>query len=396
MDRGTTRRRVLRIGGIGCAVGAAGCMGSLSSSDGDGGGGGPLGGGGPNGWPRAQRDPAATGRAGGSGPTSSVETDWTYDLSDGYVLTPPVVVDGTVYAGDSEGVAALDAESGDEQWREEFDGSLRYLSVVDDRLYFESDGVRALDVADGSEVWRYDEVAERGSVTVADGTAYLAEWNGGLVAIDTESGERDWSLPTEHGIPHPPAVADGTAYFVTRRVEDAASHLVAVDVESGEESARVERSTATNHRPTVVDGTVYHQEGYETTAMSPSDGERTWTNDEGAPRPTSSFAHAGGRVYYGNARSGSTRDQAVALDASSGEQVWGSSLDGGVKGSPIVGDGSVYLGTTDGTVYGLDASSGETLWQHSVEGSVRASLALADGRLYVSTSEGGVHALAEA
>ncbi|QLH81892.1 PQQ-binding-like beta-propeller repeat protein [Halosimplex pelagicum] len=389
MEREVTRRRFLRTGGAASALALAGCLGGSNPISGGGGGG-------PSGWPRPQRDAAFTGHTEASGPTGSVETEWSHDLGDEHLGQAPAVVGGTVYVADPDGVSALDAESGSEQWREEFDGSIGQLTVLDGTVYFESAGVRALDAADGSTEWTYDDVAERGKVTVADGTAYLAEWTGGLVALDAGSGEEQWTGSTDEGVPHQPAVADGTAYFVTRGGEETPSYLVAVDTESGEETARIEREAAIDQRPTVVDGTVYQQNGWAVGPTTVPGGEQAWGYDERVPRGAPSVAVDGSTVYFANRRPGTTHYQIVALDRSSGEPVWRRTLDGGVVAAPIVADGTVYLGTTEGTVYGLDAESGETAWQHALEGRVDASLAVANGRLYVAASEGGVYALAEA
>ncbi|WP_436926489.1 outer membrane protein assembly factor BamB family protein [Halosimplex amylolyticum] len=396
MDRGTTRRQVLRIGGIGCAIGASGCLGPLSSSDGDGGGGGPLsGGGGPNGWPRVQRDAAATGQAGGSGPTSSVEEVWTASTDDGLGVTP-AVVDGTAYVESPSGVAALDAETGDEQWNTGLDSTPAYLTVLDGTLYFEAGGMRALDVSDGSEEWTYDAIPEKGYPTVVDGTAYVGKATGGLVAVDASNGEESWSFPFDKEVRAPPAVANGSVYVTTLPTDDEQGDLIAVDAESGEENWRSEGGVFQAQTPTVVDGSVYLQERY-VTARSADGGDEEWVYDDNntaiVPR---SVAVADGTVYFGSKRPGSTSTTVFAVDAESGDLDWDRSFDGGAVDAPILSDGTVYLGTTEGTVYGLDAASGETRWEHSVDGGVDTGLALADGQLYAVSDEGTLHVLAEA
>ncbi|WP_164471763.1 outer membrane protein assembly factor BamB family protein [Halosimplex salinum] len=412
----------MRIGGIGCAIGAAGCLGGLTSSDGDGGddaddgdGGGngdgdggnsdggdgsgglsgPLATGGPDGWPRVHRDSATTGLAGAPGPKSSVEEVWTASTAERSEVTP-VVADGTVYVESPGGVAALDAETGTEAWTKELEDSPAYLTVLDGTLYLEAGGMRALDASDGSEQWTYDEVPVHGSPTVVDGTVYVGKSAGELVALDASNGEESWSFTTDHGIGVAPAVANGTVYLTTLPDDGSKGDLLAVDAESGDEVWRVDGVVLRHQTPTVADGSVFLQEQY-VTARSADDGEMEWEYDESelvvVPR---TVAYADGTVYVGSKRPASSTTAALALDAASGDLHWERSLEGNAVDGPILSAGVLYVGTTTGMVYALDASSGETAWDHSIDGRVVSSPALADGRLYVPSEEETLHALAEA
>jgi len=389
MEWEATRRQFLRAGGAASALALAGCLGGSNPISGGGGGESA-----PSGWPRVQRDAAATGRAGGSGPTSAVEEVWTASTNNSRAPTP-VVVDGTVYAETPGSVSAFDAETGDEEWSRGFEDSPAYLTVWDGTLYFEAGGMRALDVADGSEVWTYDAVPEKGCSTVVGGRAYVGKATGGLVALDAANGEESWSFPTDQPVRAPPAVANGTVYVVTPTRDGEQGALYAVDAESGEEVWRVGTGSAFVQTPTVADGSVYLQEEY-VTARSTDTGDEEWTYEHDTAIVPRTVAYADGTVYFGNKRPQSVRGTVFALDAGSGEQNWERSFEGGAVDGPIISDGALYVGTTEGVIHALDADSGETLWDHSVGSSIDTGLALADGRLYAVSDDATLHVLAEA
>lgn len=184
----------------------------------------------------------------------------------------PAVADGTVYVVDDEGtLSALDAGSGDKEWTTPAARSQAspvaangrvYVPMADERLLsLRRDGeveweasvpgstsppavtadrafvtagneLTAVGVGDGSIEWtrRFDHPL--GSPVAADGAVYLGHGgyhddgpNGGLLAVDTATGQRLWRLTTR-GIPAgeggpyagtlgSPAVVDGALYVCT-------------------------------------------------------------------------------------------------------------------------------------------------------------------------------------
>jgi outer membrane protein assembly factor BamB len=118
---------------------------------------------------------------------------------------PPVIADGHVYVsaesddGKEAFVVALDAETGDEQWRVSGRGTRlgRRLGVVGGRVYF-GENLRnfvALDAATGDELWRqnYPAGVERSTPAVTDEAIYVGAKKGrskyGIAVLDPKSGE---------------------------------------------------------------------------------------------------------------------------------------------------------------------------------------------------------------
>ncbi|RQG87828.1 hypothetical protein EA462_13240 [Natrarchaeobius halalkaliphilus] len=85
-----------------------------------------------------------------------------------------------------------------------------------------------------------------------------------------------------------------------------------------------------------------------------------------------------GTVYVGSAD-----NYLYALDASSGEESWRFQTGHRVEGSPAVGDGTVYVGSYDQSIYALDAATGEKRWEYEANGLIRGSPTVTDQAVYI-------------
>lgn len=74
--------------------------------------------------------------------------------------------------------------------------------------------------------------------------------------------------------------------------------------------------------------------------------------------------------------------------------VWSTGDVDGVSGTPIVADGTVYVGDWTSHVRALDAATGEELWSHDLDAYyVGGSVAVTDDRVFVGTFDGRIVAL---
>lgn len=177
-------------------------------------------------------------------------------------VTLPAYENGTVYYGNLAGLVALDAETGDEQWRLDgrfltvtvrdglvyavdaaegrlyaldtagrvrwqtrtgSNGRVQSVAVDDDAVYFGaqyfSPGVvRAHDRRDGTELWR-TELEAYGSLcsppVVAGETVYIGDGGGYLHALDTADGSDRWRIDLDFEILGPPVVVDDQVFAGT-------------------------------------------------------------------------------------------------------------------------------------------------------------------------------------
>jgi hypothetical protein len=128
------------------------------------------------------------------------------------------VADGSVFVGasaeDSEWTYALDAETGDQQWRTEVEPD-GIAAIANGRVYVgvEDSVLLALDAATGEERWRQDLELFRIELPVAvtDDFVYAAGVDGRVASL-TRDGERRWNVETDADTLVSPTVAADTVY----------------------------------------------------------------------------------------------------------------------------------------------------------------------------------------
>ncbi|HYX88418.1 MAG TPA: PQQ-binding-like beta-propeller repeat protein [Gaiellaceae bacterium] len=84
--------------------------------------------------------------------------------------------------------------------------------------------------------------------------------------------------------------------------------------------------------------------------------------------------------------------EVVALNADTGRVRWRKRM-GPTESSPLVVNGTVYVGDWNGKVYALDARSGRVRWSYATGGQVKDAVAYAGGRVYVGSYDHHVYAL---
>jgi len=217
---------------------------------------------------------------------------WDADIGD---AEGGVVVGDTVVVGYRLGVAGFAVADGTARWR----ASARSLGgVVGDAVVVGGQStVRALGVADGTERWTFTPPEAPSAASVADGTVYVGTRDGGLHAVDGESGEERWR-----------AASGGTAYA----------------------------------QPTVTADAVYVA-GDGVRALDPDTGEERWRFDTGQAHARLAASRSGVYVAAGETL------QALGTD---GSERWRYEAAGRLT-RPVVDRTGVYVGDKSGTLAAL-------------------------------------------
>ncbi|MCD4706434.1 MAG: PQQ-binding-like beta-propeller repeat protein [Candidatus Sabulitectum sp.] len=149
------------------------------------------------------------------------ETIWmNSDSPVGYWDSSPVIVDGIIYIVD-EAVAAraIDAMSGETVWVSSYgSGAEATPAYHDGRLYYGQAEYFCLNALTGNGIWTVPG-NQHGSSAIADGMVFYGQINypdnGGLRALDCETGEEVWSYypPNTYWIAGSPSVVDGIVYM---------------------------------------------------------------------------------------------------------------------------------------------------------------------------------------
>jgi|AntRauMinimDraft_3_1070383.scaffolds.fasta_scaffold00385_9 outer membrane protein assembly factor BamB len=318
-------------------------------------------------WPMARYDAAGTGyNPEATGPKDDPTVAWSGELesSGGYEIDQPVVVDGTVYAGNDE-LIALDAATGDVRFSY---GSYSGVS-------------RSSPACASTSIYRTKTL-----VIGSPGGIVGLNAGGGHALFGLRFGEERWLGPGEtpnssfFGASEapPPIALDDTVYAAVPGTGD----IVALEADNGSERwrKRIEYEAAystTLTRPAVRDGTVFVTGWpYQVRAFDAETGEERWDDehDEQMVRPPT--ATESGVVVP-------TRTGVTVYEADGGDVRWTRDLDGNAtEGAAAVAEGRVFV--TDGTesLYALDLETGDDEW--SVSFSHVATPVVADGVVYVS------------
>jgi len=315
---------------------------------------------------------------------------WCY-MTGREVRSTPAIADGVVYVGSNDGnVYALDANTGGLLWNAPVGrgvqsspavaGGVVYAGSWDGSLY-------AFNASNGSQAWNYttgDGVIS--SPAVAGGLVYVGSTDGNVYALDAETGGPAWVFSTGGPrVTSSPAVAGGVVYVGS---ED--GNLYALDALTGAVLWNYTANWPIHSSPAVAGGVVYVGcDDGNVYALSASTGELAWNfTTGGAVR--SSPAVAGGVVYVG-----SYDGHLYALDALDGTTLWSYQAGGEIYASPAVAGGVVYAGSLAlwNNFFALNASTGELLWGHSFdEHSVYGSPAVYGGIVYTGCDDGGIYA----
>lgn len=264
---------------------------------------------------------------------------WNWETEIGPAPTTPLVVDGTVYTTDGD-VAAIDATTGVERWRQPFDDATVTTppTVIDETVYVGDEDVMALDRRNGRVRWR--ETVSPGThraPTLIEDTMYLVDSRAGIAyAIDARDGSQQWQFDSGETTRVRYTVAGDIVFLSTKR-----GRLFAIDRTDGTEcwEATIDDSLFTV--PVVANGLVY--------------------------------IGAGDNAVY-------------AFDAETGDREWLFSTGNSVVVEPTVADGMLYLSSLDGYFYKIDALTGVGDW--SVDLAITAAFhvvpTVLDGHVYVT------------
>lgn len=311
---------------------------------------------------------------------------WVFEVDEN-IRGGPTVVDNTVFFGaDNSVLYAVDALTGERNWRFSTTGEIGNSSpaVVGDTVFVGSKvgKLYAVETETGEQQWSFEPTSAardarfNTSPTVVDGTVFAGNTDYNLYAIDADTGKEEWSFEAGREIYSSPTVVDDTVFFGSMD-----QNLYAVDVKSGDQQWAFETGSNGSSSPTVADGTVfigsYDRNLY---AVDIETGEQEWAFETGDHVSSSSPTVADGTVFVG-----SSDNSLYAVDTKTGEQEWTFETDDYVSSSPTVVGDTVFVGSQDTSLYALDAETGTKLWDFETGNSVTDPIVV-DGIVFVGTA----------
>jgi outer membrane protein assembly factor BamB len=239
---------------------------------------------------------------------------WQTDPDDG-VSTSPALACGAVYVAAHNETLALDAADGTVLWRAEVGGpggASASPIAVDDRLYVATGGVAALDAETGDERWHASTEHVVQGVAAGDRVYVGAGSNGsGEVAAFTSDGDRWWRTTDPGQVYAAPAVGDDAVYAVSKT-----GTVTALAADDGRVRWQASVGSGVTEPPAIAGGrlVVGAGNGERTVALDAATGDRLWTFETGVS--TGAPVIVGDRVLATGANTG-----IHLLDLATGDRV---------------------------------------------------------------------------
>ena len=274
-------------------------------------------------------------------------------------LSSPVVVGDAVFFGSGDGnMYALDRASGTLRWKFAT-GDVVHASpaYADGVLYFGSwdSYFYAVDAKTGRQKWRFhggedplihNQVGFQSSAAVVNGVVYVGCRDSNLYALDAATGKELWRVNNAGSwVITSPAVVDGRVIFAT---SDSALFRI-VDARTGKEIAKQQGKAFMFGSPAVARGIAYQPvTNGMLEARDASTGGLLWTFRTEASRENAGWALTADGKFNAPMLFASSDGEAAILGA---RQQFAT---GSMFSSPLVANGTVYVGSTDGNLYAIE------------------------------------------
>jgi outer membrane protein assembly factor BamB len=257
------------------------------------------------------------------------------------------------------------------------------------------DGVLvAVDALTGAKKWEFKAGDAIESTPIAvNGLVYVASWDKKLYALDAATGAKKWEFSTNKTHPFAaPMVANGIVYY------GGDPYLYALDAQTGAKKWQYQGDAVRTFdaSPTVVDGIVYAN--LRTFAppvfgLDALTGTLKWRSVEtDGSGILSSLSESSPAVANGLLYIGSEGDGVSAFDLKTGALKWRFTTASVVNSSPTVVNGVLYIGSgvfgkDNKKLYALNATTGVKRWEYIIEESTAgySSPIVADGIVYIGS-----------
>ncbi|MGH8076831.1 MAG: outer membrane protein assembly factor BamB [Lysobacter sp.] len=251
--------------------------------------------------------------------------------------------------------------------------------IADGRVYAAAveGGVRAIDLQTGKSIWSYGSKRRlSGGPGTGEGLVVVGGLDGEVIALDASTGAEKWQVKVGSEIVAAPVVGMGMVFV---RGND--GRVTALDAASGERrwfwSHEVPLlSLRGNDAPVLGPGFLFvgNDDG-TVSALAVNDGRPLWDQAVAQPEGRTELDRMadvdGTPVLDGTTLYASSfKRQTIAIDAPSGRPMWASQHGG--AGRIGVGSDRLVVSDTNGSVFGLDKAGGNALWQQP--GLVRRNL----------------------
>lgn len=244
----------------------------------------------------------------------------------------------------------------------------------------------AVDVRTQERQWtaELDEVSHTGVLAAGD-TVVVGTDDGQISAFAVDDGSQRWSVDARDHVLAPMAASADAVVATVRPESSGAPYLLALHMADGTQAWRYDapRAVLDLGGPSVAGDAVYVVgSDASVRAVSLDDGSQRWASPLYTPTLGSPPAVVGDGLYV--------TDQVgtvYGFDAATGAERWRFATNRNVVGAPIMAGSAVLQPTAAGAVVAIDATSGHQVWEGSLSDGVVVGLA-ASGDTVVASLTG--------
>lgn len=298
-------------------------------------------------------------------------------------VSPSIVGDTAYFAARGLGEAgggvlyAIDTRTGARKWQYPSDNNgLRDRNtfqtaplVADGRVYVgASDGLMyVLDANNGREVVRFRTGRQIASApALVDGTLYFGSNDGTFYALNPESGEPVWKqlYRAGDGVNSAPILADSFVFFTTN---DNNIHAIKQATGIFRWKARLPFRVLAN-APIYADNSLFVPNGPRLTAIQPASGSTRWNMDVESDILTAP-ATEGGVIYVTCRQRTGSGALLYAMRTNNGRAFWSQPavLPVAPSAAPIISGDVIYIPTVRGVLLAVSREDGHLLWEYTAQ-----------------------------
>lgn len=309
------------------------------------------------------------------------------------LLSTACLADWPVERGDAGSTGAADGALPEEPallWKyEPVDSAFETTPVVANGVAYlgDFDGtVHAIRVADGSVVWtnRFEETGFLAAGAIVDGDLVIGDDRGIVRRLSAAEGSVVWQADAESEVRAGPMPHAAVVLVTTE-----AGRLVALDAKTGAERWRFEIDAPLRCTPTIVAGCALLAgcDG-DLHAIDLARGEEIGKVGIGGPTGNT-VALLGDAAYFGT-----EGGEFLAVDASdprAPKVAWefrDPRRSQGVRSAAAATEGAVVFGNQGKAIYRLDSATGERVWQARTRSRVESSPVIVGDRIVAATGRG--------
>lgn len=316
---------------------------------------------------------------------------WSYD-ADGIFKSAPVIADGRVVVGSTNGDMLCLSLGGKLLWKFVSGNSIEAPAIIQNEVvYFGnlSGSLFALDLKTGKQKWEYKTGNQ-----IMGAPAYIEFGNQKIIAVgsydfmlhgvNAATGKMLWTYESDNYLNSAPAVANGKAVFGGC---DGFVHIV--DLKTGKLESKVEVATYVASSPAIVENKAYvgdYSGGITCVDLLQKKISWKYENKESDLPFLASPSVVDNKILIGS------RDKFIyCFDRKNGKIIWKKNTGNRIEASTVVNKKQLLLVNMRGDLMLMDILDGKTIWTYELGTSVLNTPAVVEEGIVVAGSDGNVY-----